>query len=177
MRKLLPAVTVVLLLGAPRLSGQDVPRQPLRSWSPSLATERASAKPATPVPAAVRMGVAGVVGGVTGAYLGRLIGAELAQAFLCDDGCLLINEGTGWVAGEAIGIPLTVHLANGSRGSFAADLVLSAAAGGAMLVLVNAAHERALVWLVPVSQIASAIWAERVSAAHRVQDRADSDVP
>lgn len=159
------------LLGPPSLAGQQIPRPRLLPWSPPPTAEHAdTSQPIITVPVAAQLGVSGVVGGIAGAYLGSLVGGQLS-------GALIINAGTGWMTGEAVGIPLAVHLANGSRGNLGADIVLSVAVGGAMLVAVNAVHERSLVWLVPISQIASAIWAERVSAAHRVQDRANSGVP
>ncbi len=86
-------------------------------------------------PDAGRMLAGGLIGGVLGAGVGAAVGALAGTGRICgDDRCSLIYGVYGFGAGEALGVPLGVHLAGGRRGLYPVEFFASALAGGAVAV-------------------------------------------
>lgn len=155
------ALAFVLALAAPPTGAVA---QPLRA---GLA--RGSGPPPTLEPAEGRsipaLAGAGLLGGALGLVAGAYVGATLA-----DDDAEGFSALGGAVAGGAIGeallLPLGVHLAGGRRGSYAASVAASLGLVGAGLLALEAVHYDSpgvpiVVVAVPLAQLVTAVAIER----------------
>jgi hypothetical protein len=107
----------------------------------------------------------GAVGLVGGAYLGALLAHNDDCAECLDElgGALVLGT-----AGEAFLLPLGVHLANGSRGSYWTAALVSAGIGTAGVVIMRAAHwdpptVPIVLVAVPLAQLTTSIAIERAT--------------
>lgn len=121
-----------------------------------------SAAPASMPKDGLTLGFAGLVGAVGGIAVGGLVGSQIASCNEFDDEfCGL----AGGVAGAAIAstftIPLAVHLANQSRGSYGYSLAASGLIAGVGWALAYAGDEAAPILLAPLVQIISSVIIER----------------
>ena len=71
------------------------------------------------------------------------------------------------MAGESLGVPVAVHLANGRRGRSGGAILTSLAIGAGGLGAAILCDEPALLLAIPVGQIASAVAIERSTARDR----------
>jgi hypothetical protein len=134
------------------------------------AASRAALPPAGEEPHRSTLVLAGLGTGV----LGLLVGGYAGAAVACggsnpDEFCGLIGFVLGGAAGEALMLPLGVHLANGRRGNLAAGMAGSAliGLGGVLLALGSDTPWPLLV--VPVFQLPISIGAERSTARSRAR--------
>lgn len=109
---------------------------------------------------------AGAVGGGALGLVGGMVAGALIDAPGANDGCTGFCNANGIaygaLAGEALGVALGAHFANGRQGSFPAGLLTSA---GILVVGVAARREVPVsVVLVPAAQIVGAIVVERATA-------------
>lgn len=125
-----------------------------------------------------RMVVAGILGTGAGWLGGGALGVGLASVNPfdgdeLDDGLWTPGFLIGLQAGQAVAIPLAVHLANGRRGSLASSVVVASVIGAVTTLAMWTADFDALFespgriagWVVvPVSQIATSILIERRTA-------------
>ena len=113
-----------------------------------------------------RMSLGGVAGGAAGLAGGFYLGAVLADDDDGDDLDALAGGVMGAAIGEALLLPLGVHLANRGRGSYGNAALTSAAIAVAGLfalaaVQVDTPGTAVVLVAVPVAQIAAAIGIER----------------
>ncbi len=142
---------------SPPLSSYGVPATPVDSTRET--------RPNTPAPVLAMGGAAvGVVGMIAGAYTGAAIEA-IGE---CSEWCGFGGAILGGIVGESIGVPLGVHLLNGARGKLVPSALASLAisTGGLLLfaVLGDTGAEPALLWSIPIAQIATSIAIERRTA-------------
>lgn len=165
------AVGLLILLGcrAAPARAQFLPRAELSALSlqsVSKAAHPPHARPAvTQVPAQrddVTLVLAGVVGGAVGLFAGGYVGGKALEGD-CED-CDLLGLVYGGIIGEAAGVPLGIHLANGRRGSYGVALLPSLAIAGAGIALAGAADRSELLLAVPVFQVVSSIAVDRMPA-------------
>ncbi len=98
-----------------------------------------------------------IAGGALGAAVGTGIGHVAGGDRLCgDDTCGFIYGLYGFALGEAIGLPLGVHLAGGRRGNYALELVAATAVGALVAIPAAKVGWRAVAFAVPVSQLITA---------------------
>lgn len=121
------------------------------------------------------LSLGGVAGGALGFLGGGLLGygveTELAG---CegDEWCGFVGTLFGALIGEMVMLPLGVHVANRSRGSYAPSLGMSLGVGVGGLLLAGVAGEAAtlLVPAIPAAQILAAIAVERRTAARKQRE-------
>jgi hypothetical protein len=126
--------------------------------SPGLADSRSA-----PVLAA-----GGLIGGAVGVVGGFYVGAVLASDEDTEDLDFLSGGVAGAAIGEGLLLPLGVHIANGSRGSYATSALLSVGLAAAGLLALEAAHydpptSPIVLIAVPIAQIATSIAIERAT--------------
>jgi hypothetical protein len=98
------------------------------------------------------MMLAGIGVGCLSAGAGAAVGALAGTGRLCgDDRCSVVWSAYGFAAGEAVGIPLGVHLAAGRRGIYVLEAATSVATAGALLLAFHVTPGTAVA--IPVSQI------------------------
>jgi hypothetical protein len=109
----------------------------------------------------------GAAGGTLGFFGGAIIGSVLdgPPDPDCIDFCFGDGLIPGALIGEAVGLALGVHLANGRRGSLPMGMLASA--GVLALGVTGMLEEPQVVFLVPVGQIVGAAYAERRTARRR----------
>lgn len=119
------------------------------------------------------MAAAGLLGGTIGFFGGAYVGAGLASG-CAGDFCGIGETIFGAAAGESLGIPLGVHLANGGRGNLLLEILASAGIGAAGLMLVignsNSADQTASIVTVaatPIVQLITSIAIERSTGRTR----------
>jgi hypothetical protein len=107
-----------------------------------------------PAPAGV-LAASGAAGGALGVYLGSLIDAD------CTRHCLNA-KGTLWplVAGTTM-MPLSVHLANGRRGSFLRSFLISSGWAFVGMVAAGASDDPRVLWAIAPGQLISTVLMER----------------
>lgn len=108
--------------------------------------------------------VGGAAGGAVGFLGGLAVGAMFGEATSgdCRGYCSLDAMAYAGLAGEALGVALGVHYANGREGSLPGGLLVSA---GVLGVGVAARRELPMPWLiVPAAQILGAMLVERTPA-------------
>lgn len=130
------------------------------------------ADPAAERPALL-LGAGGVAGGAllggVGALAGYAIGCgagSLSTGMPEEDYCGVLAF-PGFVAGELIGIPLGVWLADGRRGSYGAGFVASLGAlvvGSGAALLAGESGAWIVIPLIPVGQVVAAVAVERATA-------------
>ena len=133
----------------------DAPAAP--GLNPSAVVVRRQTHPAL-------LAVGGVLGGAAGLVGGAYVGARATED-QCED-CFLLGGIYGAVAGGSAGLPLGVHVANGSRGRLLPSLVASLAIGGAGLGAAALTNTYEIMIPVPALQLLSSILIER-STGHR----------
>ena len=151
MRTLLAAVLVAMSAG--RVAAQVVA-------APALERGPQSAR------STLTLVAAGAAGGAIGFYLGAYAGGNARAG--CERegggaGCGRTAAGLGAVIGEAVLMPVAVHLANGRHGDLGKEILVSAAVPVAAVLsyaVIGKAGD-ALIIAVPVTQIWSAIHFER----------------
>jgi hypothetical protein len=118
---------------------------------------------------AAKLTGAGILGGAIGLVGGAYLGALLAHDEDCAE-CLEELGGAlvGGTAGEALLLPLGVHLANGSRGSYWTAALVSAGLATAGVVTMEAVHwdpptVPIVLVVVPLAQLATSIAIERAT--------------
>jgi hypothetical protein len=112
------------------------------------------------------MTLGGLAGGAVGLVGGFYVGAALANDDDPEDLEALAGGAVGATIGEALLLPLGVHLANGRRGSYAASALVSLGIVAGGILALQAVHYDApgtpvILVAVPVSQIAASIGIER----------------
>jgi hypothetical protein len=108
-----------------------------------------------------------VFGGVIGGAAGLVAGAIVMRDGSCNELDCFAPAFYAGLAGESLGVPLGVHLANGGSGKYGPALAASLAIGGLGLGGALLAGEPRLLLAIPVLQIASSIHFERSSARDR----------
>jgi hypothetical protein len=158
---------VALSLGARPGAAQALPSYILTS-GPRVAgpTVQRAARPAEEGDAGLAA-LGALVGGAAGAFVGLTVGFELGGGDeICgDDPCGFASGLIGFIAGEILGIGVGAHLGNGLRGNVGAAIGATLAAT-LVAVALNSMVElpsEALV-VVPLAQIAAAVWAELVTS-------------
>jgi hypothetical protein len=169
-------VLLVVLVGlhAPASVGvaQSVGAAPHAASDPAAATAPRieSLGPVQAAASTARLLTGGLIGGGTGLLVGGLAGAVIGSNRCTDpgnpDSCSGL-EGLviGGIMGEAVGIPLGVHLANRRRGrlgtSLAASVALAAAGAGAVVWSDSREVALGVAAAVPAAQFAASILLER----------------
>lgn len=159
---------IPLLLAVPghALGAQRIPPNPF---------PRAELAPATPLRTQAAMGVASGGGdeaklafaGAIGAVAGLVVGAVSFRSRSCDELDCWGPAFYAAMAGESLGVPVAVHLANGRRGRSGGAILTSLAIGAGGLGAAILCDEPALLLAIPVGQIASAVAIERSTARDR----------
>lgn len=162
------AVAVLLAAGTGSLRAQVLPRYLEPAGAPAV---QRGTFDSTPLAADItRSAVGAVLGGVVGFYALGLAGYHLGGGGdICgDDACGFVGGLLGAVLGEAIGIGLGAHVADGGRGG-----ALSAIGASFGVLLLSGMVAQYLhpgedaVYLVPILQVAGAVWAEVATARSR----------
>jgi hypothetical protein len=128
--------------------------------------------PSPKVASVPAMAVVGAVAGAAGLFGGAALGSALGGGNrICgDDPCGLVGGAYGAMAGEALLLPLGVHLVNHRRGSYGTSLLASLGAGAAAAALLN--DVQAGVVVVPLVQLTTAILVERATSRRSRRARA-----
>lgn len=105
--------------------------------------------------------------GVLGAVAGLTIGAVALRSHSCGELDCWVPAFYAAMAGESLGVPVAVHLANGRRGRSGGAILASLAIGAGGLGAAILCDEPALLLAIPVGQIASAVAIERSTARDR----------
>jgi hypothetical protein len=170
--------TLALLAGTAPLNGQERAKPisslgSARSVAVDFMAPWMTRSAVSPPTNDVTLVLAGVAGATVGALGGALLGYQLDRdggnwgcARGCEDPGLLGLAG-GWFVGSALTTPLSVHLANGGRGSLPTAYLSSALIAGAGMagLAVAGSPEGAFILLAaPVAQVVSAVLIERGSA-------------
>lgn len=122
---------------------------------PAIAVPKAEAEPVSTVWLVTGGVLSGAAAGLGGMYSGALLtGGD------CED-CAIVGAVYGLVGGISAGIPLGVHFTNGSKGNLARSMAASLAIGGVGLGVALATDEPAILFGIPVLQLASSIAIER----------------
>jgi len=122
------------------------------------------------------LSVGGIAGGALGFFGGGLLGYWVETGLAGCEGeewCGFAGVLFGSVIGEMVALPLGVHLANRSRGSYAPGLATSLAVGLGGIALAAATGGIAgplVVPAIPVAQILAAISVERRTAARKLRE-------
>jgi hypothetical protein len=114
-----------------------------------------------PVERVIGSAVVAAAGGLAGTHLLRHVGAGLGGAVCPEEECGALGWVVGAVVGEVVGIGIGAHVGDGGRGK----LLNPIGASLGVLILSGVVHQYADLgeaWLVvlPVTQIAAAVWAE-----------------
>ena len=157
-------VILFLAPGAPLLA-QRLPPNPLARAGMALATP--SLRPMIHVPRSDDDTPKLVFAGVIGAAAGFVAGGLALRGSSCQELDCLEPALYGAVAGQSVGVPVAVHLANGKRGRPGPALLASLAIGGAGLGAAILADEPRLLLAIPVLQIASSIGLKRATGRER----------
>lgn len=140
------AGTVLMIAGTP-LTGS------------AQAVSPRSSQPAEPIGA--------IVGGLLGAGAGIVGGALMGYALECGGNTCRGDFGgyagavTGLLVGEALLLPIGVHLGNGGRGDLGKDIGVSVGVAAATLLLSAPADDEVILELGIIAQFALTVWAER----------------
>ncbi len=122
------------------------------------------------------LSIGGVAGGALGFFGGGLLGYGVETGLAGCEGeewCGFAGILFGAVIGEMVALPLGVHMANRSRGSYAPGLATSIVVGLGGLALAGATGGIAaplVVPAIPIAQILAAIAVERRSAARKLRE-------
>lgn len=113
------------------------------------------------------LALGGVVGGGAGLVAGALAGAWLqgSKDPDCIDFCIGWEPIVGALAGEALGLALGVHLANGRRGSLPLGMLTSA--GILTVGAIGGNNVPPMLLIVPVTQIIATVTVERRTERRR----------
>lgn len=158
-RWVIGGVLMVTLGSKPAVAQNLAPEELRLGWvSPSAAESRSA-----PV-----LSVGGLLGGAVGVVGGFYVGALLASDDDGDDLDVLSGGVAGATIGEGLLLPLGVHLANGSRGSYATSALASLGLAAAGLLALEAVHydppgAPIVLIAVPIAQIATSIAIERAT--------------
>jgi hypothetical protein len=116
--------------------------------------------------------IGGAVGGLVGMYGGLLVGASIENDAYGDG----ITEGMalGFLGGEMLMLPVGVHLGNGRKGSFLADLAVSAVIGTGAVLLTSATDDGTPIVVGAMVQYVAVVAVERVTASRRLAKRAEA---
>jgi hypothetical protein len=162
------SVALLLAAGPGGLRAQVPPRHVPPALTSAVQQETADATPLAQD--VVQSTVGAVLGGVVGFYALGLTGYYLSGGGdVCgDDDCGLLGGLLGAVLGESVGIGLGAHVANGGRG----DALSAIAASFGVLLLSGMVAQYVkpgedAVYLVPILQVAGAVWAEVATARVR----------
>ncbi|HEY6059567.1 MAG TPA: hypothetical protein VIV10_03195 [Gemmatimonadales bacterium] len=155
-------VIAAALWAPPRVAGQRLAHAYLGADLPTTSDSRA----ALPRPHDGAMVLGGLAGGVVGFFAGGYAGAMAGGGNrVCGDDPCGLEEGVwGAAAGVSTFIPLGVHLANGRRGSYGAELAASLVVGAVGLGLAYNSNSGVPLLLVPVGQIVTSMLIERAAA-------------
>ena len=109
----------------------------------------------------------GAAGGAAGMFGGLLVGASIDNDEYHDD----ISPGMvyGFLAGEMILLPVGVHLGNGRKGSFLADLAVSAVIGSSVVLMTSASNDETPLLIGALAQYASVVAVERATARRKIE--------
>jgi hypothetical protein len=167
------ALPVATLAQSPAPPGSE-PRGPVRVEStfvpvaaptlgpPVPAVEGADERPEAGRHGTPRLVLGGAVGGALGLFGGMIGGALLdGRDERCRDNCFGPGIMLGTAIGEAAGVAMGVHLANGRRGNAGTSILASTAIlAGGVLVGVGA-DSPAVILAIPLAQLATSIAIER----------------
>ncbi len=136
----------------------------------ALPAARSSAVDSLPL-TSTRLAMGGLAIGILSMAGGAIAGAIIScpNHHSKEEFCGMDGAFVGAAAGELVGIPLGVHLADRRHGSFGWDLVASTAAVFALAPAVSASRLPPLILLVPAGQIAAAVVAERRTAREKAR--------
>jgi hypothetical protein len=159
---------VILVTGAGSLRAQVLPRHLQPAGVPAV--QRATLDSTSLAEDITRSAVGAALGGVVGFYTLGLAGFYLAGGGdICgDDACGFAGGLLGAVLGEAIGIGLGAHVVNRGRG----DALSAIGASLGVLLLSGMVAQYVdlgedAVYLVPILQVAGAVWAEVATARRK----------
>lgn len=166
MRDAMVLILMVLAVPGQALTAQRIPSNPF---------PRAEIAPASQPLRQASLGVASGDGdaaklafaGVIGAVAGFAIGAVALQSRSCGELDCWAPAFYAAMAGESLGVPVAVHLANGRRGRPGRALLASLAIGAGGLGVAMLGHDPRLLLAIPIGQIASSIAIERSTARDR----------
>lgn len=108
----------------------------------------------------------GATGGVVGMYGGLVVGASIENDPNSDD--ITTGMAVGFLAGEMLMLPVGVHLGNGRKGSFLADLAVSTVIGTSAVFLTAASDNGTPILVGAVAQYAAVVAVERATARRRL---------
>jgi hypothetical protein len=160
-------VTIVVLtllsVSGATLHAQRIPPSPFprAELIPAVRARQADARMPRRNTGPTAMIFGGVLGGAAGLVTGAIIGNQFRQQ-PCED--CWIEAFYGALAGESIGVPLGVHLANGRGGRSLPALAASLAIGAVGLGAAILSDEPRLLLAVPVLQVAASVTLERRTA-------------
>lgn len=128
--------------------------------APAVPAQMPTPQPAEPRPVAGPV-IGGILAGGVGFLGGALIAGTIAERGIgssegcpTDDlGCLIWSILAGAEIGEAIMLPIGVHLGGGRRGNFPLELLASVAIGAAGLGMTALVNDPAPLVAVPILQV------------------------
>lgn len=162
---------VVLFVGLLAVPGRTLPAQRI----PANPFPRADFVPASQPLTRAALGAASgggdeaklVFAGAIGAVAGFAFGAIAFRSRSCGELDCWVPAFYAAMAGESLGVPVAVHLANGRRGRSGQALLASLAIGAGGLGVAMLTHDPRLLLVIPIGQIASSIAIERSTARDR----------
>jgi hypothetical protein len=183
-RVLYLALALTVCLALPLVAQQSLARRPPAAHAgryslPASSVDRADALLQQPPASTAALGAAGALGAAIGFFGGLMIGRSVENRFFpcdCDDPGLW-GAFVGAVAGPALTTPLSVHLANRSRGSLARGYGWAALISGAGVLgmFLGIQSEAGLLFLAatPIVQVVVAVANERATTVDRAGGRED----
>jgi hypothetical protein len=108
-----------------------------------------------------------VFAGAIGAVAGFVVGAVALQSRSCGELDCWVPAFYAAMAGESLGVPVAVHLANGRQGRSRPALLASLAIGAGGLGVAMLCHDPRLLLAIPIGQIASSVAIEQSTARDR----------
>ena len=159
----------LLVLAVPTLAGAQDYRASILYVAPADSTEPLAYVPRDPVaiqqqPSIMWPLLGGAAGGFVGMVGGLAVGASIDDTY--DD--ISPAMAYGFVAGEMLLLPVGVHLGNGRKGNFLADLAVSAVIGTTAVLVTSATNDGFPLVLGAAAQYGAVVAVERSTARSKI---------
>ena len=162
MRLVLP---LMALLSSAPVQAQGIPQSVLRDlrWRGADRLDQPAPTSVSRVPPTdgLTLAFAGLFGALGGMTVGGFAGSRLESCEPYDEYCGLAGALVGASIGSSLTVPLAVHLANRSRGSYGRSVLASAVVGAAGWLLADQMDDATPLLFIPFGQILVSTLIER----------------